>query len=187
MATFVIASTYSVPAARVASETSMIQLKTLDLFAGIAVTDYSAALNWYEQLLGSAPVFFPHDTEAVWQLAEHRYLYIVQQPEHAGHARHTLFVDDLDAVVGRLPKTDSTPRNRKPIRTASARSRTAISTQTRSGSAAVRYPASRHQTPRAVGSLSSHFPDFTMVNFSGLYSYLITNKTFLSRSSTVAD
>jgi len=26
-------------------------------------------------------------------------VYIVQQPDHAGHARHTLFVDDLDALV----------------------------------------------------------------------------------------
>jgi hypothetical protein len=53
------------------------------LFAGIAVDDYAAALAWYERLLGSPPSFFPHDTEAVWELAEHRSLYIVQLPEHA--------------------------------------------------------------------------------------------------------
>jgi len=35
-------------------------------------------------------------------LAEHCYLYIVQQPEHAGHARHTLFVADLDARVAQI-------------------------------------------------------------------------------------
>lgn len=74
----------------------------LDLFAGIPVVNYAAALKWYEQLLGSLPTFFPHDTEAVWELAEHRYLYIVQQPEHAGHARHTLFVDGLDALIGQI-------------------------------------------------------------------------------------
>ena len=67
------------------------------LFAGIAVGDYATALAWYERLLGSPPSFFPHDTEAVWELAEHRSLYIVQRPEHAGHAVHTLIVDDLDA------------------------------------------------------------------------------------------
>jgi hypothetical protein len=78
------------------------QTKSLDLFAGIPVADYAVALRWYEQLLGSAPAFFPHDTEAVWELAEHRYMYIVQQPEHAGHARHTLFVDDLDALVAQI-------------------------------------------------------------------------------------
>src|SRR6266851_718635 len=77
----------------------MLHTTKLDLFAGIPVADYAAALKWYERLLGSPPKFFPHDTEAVWELAEHRYVYIVQQPEHAGHAMHTLFVDDLDAHI----------------------------------------------------------------------------------------
>jgi catechol 2,3-dioxygenase-like lactoylglutathione lyase family enzyme len=69
------------------------------LFAGIPVSDYAAALAWYERLLGRAPSFFPHDTEAVWELAEHRLVYIVEQPSHAGHALHTILVDDLDALV----------------------------------------------------------------------------------------
>lgn len=80
----------------------MLQTTTLDLFAGIPVTDFAAARSWSEQLLGSPPSFFPHDTEAMWEVAEHRYLYIVQQPEHAGHARHTLFVSDLDALVAQI-------------------------------------------------------------------------------------
>ena len=80
----------------------MIQTTKLDLFAGIPVADYPAARQWYERLLGAPPAFFPHETEAVWELAEHRYVYIVQQPEHAGHAMHTLFVNDLDALVERL-------------------------------------------------------------------------------------
>lgn len=80
----------------------MIQTKSLDLFAGIPVADYAAALKWYEQLLGSPPAFFPNDIEAVWELGPHRYLYIVQQPEHAGHALHTLFVDDIDGVVAQI-------------------------------------------------------------------------------------
>jgi catechol 2,3-dioxygenase-like lactoylglutathione lyase family enzyme len=69
------------------------------LFAGIPVDDYPAALAWYERLLGSPPSFFPHDTEAVWELAEHRLVYIVRRPEHAGHAIHTIMVDDLDTRV----------------------------------------------------------------------------------------
>lgn len=77
----------------------MIQIQSLDLFAGIPVADYAAALQWYERLFGSPPTFFPHDTEAVWELAVHRYIYIVLQPEHAGHAIHTLFVDNLDALI----------------------------------------------------------------------------------------
>ncbi len=71
----------------------------LYLFAGIPVSDYPGALAWYEKLLGAPPSFFPHDTEAVWELAEGRLVYVVQRPEHAGHAMHTIIVDDLDAVV----------------------------------------------------------------------------------------
>jgi hypothetical protein len=32
----------------------------------------------------------------VWQLDEHRFVYIVQEPEHAGHAVTTVMVTDLD-------------------------------------------------------------------------------------------
>jgi hypothetical protein len=32
-------------------------------------------------LLGSPPSSFPHDIEAVWELAEYRLVYTVQQPE----------------------------------------------------------------------------------------------------------
>ena len=46
----------------------MIQTKSLDLFAGVAVSDYTTALKWYEQLLGDPPTFFPHETEAVCRL-----------------------------------------------------------------------------------------------------------------------
>ncbi len=80
----------------------MLPISQLDLFAGIPVADYAAARQWYERLLGAPPTFFPHETEAVWELAEHRYLYIVQQPEHAGHARLTLFVADLEALVAQI-------------------------------------------------------------------------------------
>ena len=91
----------------------MMRTTTLDLFAGIPVADYAAALKWYERLLGYAPAFFPHETEAVWELAEHRYLYIVRQPEHAGHARHTLFVADLDAVIARIADRELEPVTRE--------------------------------------------------------------------------
>jgi hypothetical protein len=91
----------------------MIDAKSLDLFAGIPVTDYVAALKWYERLLGSPPTFLPNDTEAVWELAEHRYLYIEQRPEHAGHGKHTIFVDDLDAVVAQIADRGLNPAQRE--------------------------------------------------------------------------
>lgn len=72
---------------------------SLNLFAGIAVRDFAASLAWYRRLLGAEPSMYPHETEAVWQLDEGRLLYIVQRPEHAGHALQTLIVEDLDAVL----------------------------------------------------------------------------------------
>ena len=74
----------------------------VDLFAGIPVADYERAVAWYERLLGSGPSFLPNDTEAVWEVAEHRFLYIDVRPEHAGHAMHTLFVDDFDERVQKI-------------------------------------------------------------------------------------
>ena len=91
----------------------MIPTTKLDLFAGIPVADYAAALQWYERLLGYSPSFFPHETEAVWELASHRYVYIVQQPEHADHAKHTLFVDDLDALVAQIAERGLDPAKRE--------------------------------------------------------------------------
>jgi catechol 2,3-dioxygenase-like lactoylglutathione lyase family enzyme len=69
---------------------------SLDLFAGLPVTRYAPSVGWYEQLLGSSPSFLPNPTEAVWELAEHRFVYVVEQPERAGRGVVTLFVDDLD-------------------------------------------------------------------------------------------
>lgn len=85
----------------------------LDLFAVIPVADYESALPWYVRLLGGPPAFSPHETEAVWELAEHRYLVIDQQPEHAGHARHTIFVDDLDALVAQIAHRGLEPAKRE--------------------------------------------------------------------------
>jgi len=67
------------------------------LFAGIPVGDFAAALAWYESLFGAPPSSFPHDEEVVWELAEHRLVYVVKRPEDAGHGMLTIMVDDLDA------------------------------------------------------------------------------------------
>jgi len=92
----------------------MIQTTRLDLFAGIAVADYAVARAWYEQLLGAPPTFLPNAIEAVWEVAEQRYLYIEQRPDHAGHAKHTLFVADLNTIVAQIAE-----RGLEPARTES--------------------------------------------------------------------
>jgi hypothetical protein len=70
-----------------------------ELFAGLFVGDYAAARAWYERLLGSEPAFLASDTEAVWQLGDHRWLYIKEHAGHAGHGEVTIFPEDLDGAV----------------------------------------------------------------------------------------
>jgi len=86
---------------------------TVDLFAGVPVRDYAAAVAWYERLLGAPPSFLPNDIEAVWEVAEHRYVYIVVSPERAGHSLHTLFVSDLDARLAEIAERGLEPAERE--------------------------------------------------------------------------
>jgi hypothetical protein len=85
----------------------------LDLFAGICVSDYAAARPWYERLLGSEPTFLAHETEAVWDLAEGRSIFVVEDAERAGHALHTIFVDDLDSLVSEIASRGISPTERE--------------------------------------------------------------------------
>jgi hypothetical protein len=86
----------------------------LALYACISVSDYAAALPWYERLLGSEPTFLAHATEAVWELAEHRYLVIVEDAERAGHAHQTIFADDdFDALVAEMAGRGIEPAERE--------------------------------------------------------------------------
>ena len=73
----------------------------LHLFAGLRVRDFQAARPWYEQVFGE-PSMFPHDTEAVWTIADDRSVYVVEHPEGAGHSVVTIFTDDLDAHVAAI-------------------------------------------------------------------------------------
>ena len=85
----------------------------LDLFAGIRVRDYVAAKSWYERLLGREPTFLPHATEAVWELAEHRYVFIVEDRDAPGGATITIFVDDLDALDAEIASRGIEPAERE--------------------------------------------------------------------------
>jgi catechol 2,3-dioxygenase-like lactoylglutathione lyase family enzyme len=86
---------------------------TVDLFAGIPVRDYAAATAWYERFFGAPPAFLPNDTEAVWELAEHRYMFIELRPADAGHALHTVFVSDFDDRIAGLAERGLEPATRE--------------------------------------------------------------------------
>ena len=72
------------------------------LFAGIPVSHYSTALAWYNRLLGQEPAFFPNDTEAAWEVGDHRYLYIEERTDRAGGAVVTLLVHNLDEYISQI-------------------------------------------------------------------------------------
>ena len=123
----------------------------IDLFAGLPVADYERAVAWYGRLLGSDPSFLPNETEAVWEVAEHRYLYIDVRPGHAGHAMHTLFVDDLDARVDAIAARGIEPADAGDLRERRAgRSPTGTPTGTRSVSAADPPDPGRSTPPTAL-------------------------------------
>jgi hypothetical protein len=84
----------------------------LDLFAGMRVRDFAAAKPWYERLLGSEPSMYPHETEAVWELAEHRWLYITEDAESPGGGLQLIFVADLDARVEEIGSRGIEPDER---------------------------------------------------------------------------
>lgn len=74
----------------------------LDLFAGLFVTDRRASVDWDTRLLGADPVMFPNDTEAVWELGEHQFVYIEALPGRAGHGQVTVFFDPPDDLDDRV-------------------------------------------------------------------------------------
>ncbi|MFC4071263.1 VOC family protein [Actinoplanes subglobosus] len=82
---------------------------SVDLFAGISVSDYPAAIGWYEKLFGRPAAFSPNDVESVWQVAEHRYVYVEHRPAHAGHGMVTLFTGDFDELVAGIAARGLTP------------------------------------------------------------------------------
>lgn len=86
---------------------------TRQLFAGISVSDYPLALEWYERLLGQPPSFSPNDVESVWDVNESGWIYVEHRPQHAGHALVTIFVDDLEALLARISTRGIDPTRRE--------------------------------------------------------------------------
>jgi len=74
-------------------------LSVTHVFSGIAVRDFAAAKGWYERLFGRPPDTLPHDTEAVWNLADGGLVYIVGDAERAGGGQLMLIVPDLDEAL----------------------------------------------------------------------------------------
>lgn len=73
------------------------------VFAGVAVSDYHRALAWYELVFGRAPdVIVREDIEAMWQLRESAWMYIVVDGERAGKSLAAFLVSDLEQELAAL-------------------------------------------------------------------------------------
>jgi hypothetical protein len=86
---------------------------TGDFFAGVPVRSLAGSRAWFGRLLGCEPSFLPNDSEAVWELAEHRFLYAKQDPARAGNALILVFVEDLDAVVADIASRGLEPADQE--------------------------------------------------------------------------
>ena len=74
----------------------------VDLFAGFPVTEYERSLQWYRQLLGSEPSFYPNEREAVWQMDAHLFVYFEVLPERAGGSLSMIMAEDIDKTVAEI-------------------------------------------------------------------------------------
>ncbi|NMO93092.1 VOC family protein [Actinomycetospora sp. TBRC 11914] len=85
----------------------------LALFAGLLVSEHDAVVGWYSRLFGSEPSFAASDTESVWRLADDRWVYVQQNPAHAGHGALMVLVDDLEGTLAGIAGRGLTPARRE--------------------------------------------------------------------------
>ncbi|MGA2521727.1 MAG: VOC family protein [Acidimicrobiales bacterium] len=65
------------------------------LLAGVPVSDFGAAVEWYDRLFGRPADISVHESEVMWKVADAGWLYVVADAARAGHALVTLSVPDL--------------------------------------------------------------------------------------------
>jgi hypothetical protein len=93
---------------------------SLHLFAGLRVGNFDAAQRWYQRLLGD-PTFCPHDSEAVWRLAEERSVYVMEHADGAGNSG-----GDRPTVIGPHERALERERHYPSSRTTTGISRSAL-------------------------------------------------------------
>lgn len=75
------------------------------LFAGVAVTEFDAAVTWFARLFGRPADIIVKDDEVMWRIADAAWLYVLEDAARAGHALVSIAVPDLNAttveIVGR--------------------------------------------------------------------------------------
>jgi predicted enzyme related to lactoylglutathione lyase len=69
------------------------------LFAGVPISDLPRAIAWYGKLLGRPADIVPNDDEVMWKCSQAGWLYVLRDPDRAGHSIVTAAVADLDRAV----------------------------------------------------------------------------------------
>lgn len=72
------------------------------LFAGVRVRDLARGVDWYGQLFGREPDIVPNDQEVMWRVVDGAWLYVIHDPDRAGHGLVTVCVTDLDQTMAEL-------------------------------------------------------------------------------------
>ena len=90
------------------------------LFAGIAVSDLAAEIDWFSRLFGRPPDILPNADEAMWSATASGSVYLVRRPGRAGNAHLTLAVADIERWMADLAgrgiepvRTETVPAGRK--------------------------------------------------------------------------
>lgn len=76
------------------------------LFAGLAVSDFNVACDWYERLFGSPPASYPREGEALWHPGSSASVYVTADRGRAGNGLLTLAVKNLDSQRADLAQRD---------------------------------------------------------------------------------
>ena len=93
------------------------------LFAGVPVSDLERAIAWYAKLLGRTADIVPHDDEVMWQCSSAGWLYVVRDPDRAGHSLVTAAVADLDQAVADINARGVTGSPIEPVGDAARKAR----------------------------------------------------------------
>ena len=72
------------------------------LFAGLPVTDFARAAEWYERLFGRPADIVATDTERLWRVTGSGWVYVVADGDRAGQGLVAIAVPDLDDALAEL-------------------------------------------------------------------------------------
>ena len=72
------------------------------LFARVAVTNFQAALDWYERFFARPPDVIAHENEVMWRVTDGGWLYVVLDQDRAGKSGLAMAVSEIESVTAAL-------------------------------------------------------------------------------------